>query len=109
MFPKLVRNPHTPVRVIITDEDINEYGEQLTILDKNFLCNYQDSATKKYTKNKESTEITGRIFIDGDILPSKANITGGQVIIFGVTRLIAKGDKCRNFDGTVNYTKLEVI
>lgn len=108
MFPKLVR-AHTPVRVVILSEEPNEFGERPTLLDKSFSCNYQDAATVKYTADKQATEITGTIFIDGDILPSSAVISSGYVVIFGEKREIKKGSKARNLNGSVNYTRLDVV
>jgi hypothetical protein len=69
-FPKLVRNPKIPVRVIIAQEEPNEFGERQIILDKSFRCNYQDSGTTKYAAEKQRPEATGVIYIDGDILAS---------------------------------------
>lgn len=107
-FPKLVRNPKTLVHVIVTS-DANEFGEPEVLLDKDFLCNYQDAASVKYTADKRSLEITGTIYIDGDILPAVSVIASGSVKIFGAEREIAKGTKARNLDGSVNYTRLDVI
>lgn len=108
-YPKLVINPKTPVRVIITAEEPNEFGEKETLLDKTFLCNYQDAATVKYIADKQAPEVSGTIYIDGDILPEAAVINSGSVEIFGKTRSIGKGAKARNLDGSVNYTRLDVI
>jgi hypothetical protein len=108
-FPKLVRNPKTPVRVVITAAEPNEFNETATLLDADFLCNYQDAAAVKYTADKRSLEVTGAIYIDGDILPGAAVISSGRVVIFGERREIAKGTKARNLDGSVNYTRLDVI
>lgn len=33
----------------------------------------------------------------------------GDIKVFGVTRHIYKGTKCRNPDGTVNYVRLDVM
>lgn len=109
MFPKLVRNPKTTVRVVVTANEPNEYGEKAVLLDDEFLCNYQDAATIRYTTEKQTPSVSGTIYIDGDILPSVAVLSCGHVVIFGETHLIAKGTKARNFDGSVNYTKIEVI
>jgi hypothetical protein len=108
-FPKLVRNPRTPVTVIITAEEPNEFGERLTLLDKTFRCNYQDSAALKRTADKQTPAISGVVYIDGDILPDAAVISSGYVTIFGEQRQIVKGTKARNLDGTVNYTRLDVV
>lgn len=108
-FPKLVRNPKTPVRVLIESEEPNEFGEREVLLDESFLCNYQDAATVKYTADKQSSEVTGTIYIDGDIAPGVSVIARGLVEIFGETRKIGKGAKARNLDGSVNYTRLDVV
>ena len=109
MFPKLVRNPKTPVHVVITEAEPNEFNEKAILLDDDFLCNYQGTASVRYTAEKQSPGITGTVYIDGDILPTVAEISCGYVDIFGERRTIAKGSKGRNLDGSVNYTKIEVI
>lgn len=147
-FPKLVRGAKTPVRVVINAEDINEFGERKVILDKTFLCNYQDSAEVTYSAEKQCTVATGTALIDGDILESLGIATSdfgitktgvllmigvhidehgvisqspeleegdselvvsGYVVIFGRRRDIIRGCKARNLDGSVNYTRLDVI
>jgi hypothetical protein len=145
-YPKLVRGAKTPVRVVIESEDHNEFGERPILLDKSFYCNYQDSASIKYTKDKQYPTVSGVLFIDGDILESLGIwvpdfscladgtlclseskiddgvinyvrdpdgnsdvIISGYVMIFGRRRKIVNGHKARNLDGSVNYTKLEVI
>ena len=108
-FPKLVRNPKTPVVVVIESETTNEYGERGTLLTAAFLCNYQDAASIRHTTDKQTPSITGTIYIDGDICPGAAVISCGHVVIFGERRDIAKGCKARNIDGSVNYTRLDVI
>ena len=108
-FPKLVRGAKTPVHVIIEAGEPNEFGERAILLDDSFLCNYQDTATVKYTANKQSENVSGVIYIDGDILPGVAAISCGHAIVFGEKRTIAKGSKARNLDGSVNYTRLDVV
>lgn len=107
-FPKLVRNPKTSVHVTITAAEPNEFNETEVLLDKDFLCNYQDSATAKYTADKRALEVTGVVYIDGDILPGAAVISSGHAVIFGEMRDIVAGTKARNLDGSVNYTRLDV-
>jgi hypothetical protein len=107
-YPKLVRGAKTPVRVVITSESTNEYGEREVLLDSSLLCNYQDVGSVRHTADKQTPEVTGTIYIDGDILPGIAVISCGYVIIFGERRDIKKGRKARNLDGSVNYTYIEV-
>lgn len=49
-YPKLVRCAKTPVHVTIAAEEINAFGERETILDGDFLCNWQDKSQVKYTR-----------------------------------------------------------
>ena len=51
----------------------------------------------------------GCALIPGDIAPDLPVITKGDITVFGVTRHIYKGTKCRNPDGTVNYVRLDVM
>ena len=107
-YPKLVVCAKTPVHIVIESEETNEFNESVVLLDADFLCNYQDSASVKYSKDKQTPNITGTIYINGDILPGAAVISRGHVTIFGEKRDIVKGSKGRNLDGSVNYTKIEV-
>ena len=108
-YPKLVRMAKTPVHVVIESEHTNEFGERETLLNDNFNCNYQDAAKVNYKAQKQSSQVTGTVYIDGDILPGVAVISAGYVEIFGEKREIATGCKARNLDGSVNYTRLDVI
>ena len=108
-YPKLVRGAKTPVRVVIKTENPNEFGERERLLDENFKCNYQDTAKINFTSQKQSSQVTGVIYIDGDIFPGVAAISTGYAVIFGEKREIAAGCKARNLDGSVNYTRLDVI
>lgn len=108
-YPKLVRMAKTPVHVVIVDENPNEYGERETLLDDDFKCNYQDAGKVNYKQQKQSSQVTGAIYIDGDICPDIAVIVAGYVEIFGERREITSGCKARNLDGSVNYTRLDVI
>lgn len=108
-YPKLVRGAKTPVHVVIESEHTNEFGEREILLDDDFKCNYQDTAKINFTSQKQSSQVTGTIYIDGDILPGVAVISAGFVKIFGEKREIKTGCKARNLDGSVNYTRLDVI
>jgi hypothetical protein len=108
-YPKLIRVAKTPVHVIVEAEEPNEYGEREILLDKDFKCNYQDAAQIRFKSQKQSSHVTGCVYIDGDILPGVAVISAGHVVIFGERREIESGCKARNFDGSVNYTRLDVI
>lgn len=108
-YPKLVRLARTPVRVVIEEENPNEYNERPVLLEADLFCNYQDSAKVAYMKDRQIPGVTGSLFFDGDILPGYAVISTGHVEIFGERREIDRGSKARNPDGSVNYTRLDVI
>jgi hypothetical protein len=108
-YPKLVRIAKTPVHVEIESEHPNEFGERKLLLQADFKCNYQDKAQINFKSQKQSSRATGTIYIDGDILPGVAVIAAGHVEIFGERREIESGCKARNLDGSVNYTRLDVI
>lgn len=111
VYPDLV-----PKRVCKTDIHVKVYSEELTeegtpevVLEAGFKCNYQDSAKTILTTEKKLVQISGTALFCGDIAPDIPVISDGEVVIFGVTRKIASGTKNRNPDGTVNYTRLDVM
>lgn len=109
-FPCLVdkRFCKTPISVTIHQEGISEDGEPLTAFKYSGYCNYQDSAKTVLTADKKLVQISAQAFFVGDIAPSIAVISGGEVEVFGVKRRIAQGMKARNPDGTVNYTRIDL-
>lgn len=109
-YPKLVPKNmcKTPIKVIIESEKINYDGEPVS-MELDLLCNFQDVAKTIFTDEKKTVEITGTALFDGDIAPDMAAISGGTVEVFGEKRRIEKGMKARNPDGSVNYTRLEVV
>ena len=110
-YPSLVPNRwcKTPIHIIINQEGISEDGEPLKALEIDTMCNYQDKAKKVLTEQQQLIEIEGTALINGDIAPSLASISNGKVVVNGVERRIFRGTKARNPDGTVNYTKLELV
>lgn len=63
----------------------------------------------KYTSQDTAVTISGSAYIDGDIQPDTGNLTGGTVTVFGEKRNIYAVSKGRNPDGTVNYTRIDVL
>ena len=53
-------------------------------------------------------QVTGSALFCGDIAPDVPVISCGVATVFGVERTIISGEKARNPDGTVNYTRLEL-
>ena len=109
--PSLVPNRwcKIPIHVEINQEGISEDGGPLKALEIDTMCNYQDKAKKVLTEQQQLIEIEGTALINGDIAPQLPSISNGKVVVNGVERRIFRGTKARNTDGTVNYTKLELV
>lgn len=110
-YPKLVppKICTVPCTVSIETEGITEDGAPEEAFTAELNCNYQDSSKKVITSDKTEVQLTGSALFDGDIAPSLAVISKGTLTIFGEERMIVQGTKARNPDGTVNYTRLDVI
>lgn len=110
-YPCLVdkRYCKTQIEVTIYQEGISEDGEPLTAVQYSGLCNYQDSAKTVLTADKKLVQLSAQAYFIGDIVPDLAVISGGEVTINGEKRRIFQGTKARNPDGTVNYTRLDLI
>ena len=110
-YPSLVPNRwcRTPIHVVLNQEGISEDGEPLKALEIDTMCNYQDKAKKVLTEQQQLIEIEGPALFNGDIAPQLPSISNGTVIVNGIKRRIFRGTKARNPDGTVNYTKLELV
>lgn len=110
-FPCLVPK-HLCKTDIHVELDVEAYGNLGLPLEPvvfNGKCNYQDSAKTILTDEKKLVQISGIALFPGDIAPDLPTLNGGTVVVNGETRRILKGTKARNVDGTVNYSKLELI
>ena len=110
-FPCLVNNKFckTPVIVTLYREGTSEDGEPLTALTFSGSCNYQDSAKSILTADKRLVKISAQLYFNGDIAPDIPDISDGEVEIYGRVRKITGDMKARNPDGTVNYTRLDLM
>ena len=110
-YPKLVPDAvcKIPVHVRIDAEGISEDGEPITAFEADLKCNYQDNAKTILTAEQKLVQLSGTALFNGDIASDLATLSGGEVTVFGIERRIYQGFKCRNPDGTVNYTRLDVI
>lgn len=109
-YPKLLRACYltTDASIKLFGESVDEYGQPIEREDIKVKCNYQDIAKAIIKDQTRYVEVTGVMYIDGDICPDLPVISGGIVNICGVNRDIATGTKARNPDGSVNYTRIEL-
>lgn len=110
-FPCLVdkRFCKTPIHIEIYSEDTDRYGQPVTIYSSDLLCNYQSSAKRVLNEKKELIQLTAQAYFVGDICPEIPQISNGTVIIGGIKRDILQGCKALNPDGTVNFTRIDII
>ena len=110
-FPSLVNGKFckTPVTVTLYEENSSEDGEPVQALTFSGLCNYQDSAKSVLTADRRLIKISAQLYFVGDIAPDMPNISDGEAEVFGTVRKITNGMKARNPDGTVNYTRLDLM
>lgn len=107
-YPKLVRHAEIDVHITVLSDDINEFNERETILDADFKCNYQSTGMTKTSDKSTAPEVTGCIFINGDIIPKYEDVTNGYAVIFEKKYKISGIQKARNPDGTVNYVRIDI-
>lgn len=108
-WPRLVREARTKAHVVLEANEISEHGRRDKALDAVLLCNYQSKARQVLTAEKVLIEIAGVALFDGDICPTLAVLSAGTVTIHGIEHKIYRGSKERNPDGTVNFTRLELV
>ena len=93
----------------IAGEGVNEDGEIVPELTLEKRCNLQLKNEQKLDSKKQSVNITGKAYFQGDICPDIRTIKGGSLVCNGIAYSIHAGGKAINFDGTVNYTVLELV
>ena len=111
IYPRLIDEKfcNTLIKVIIYSEDIDRYGNPHEYNLGEMKCNYQSSSKTVYSDEKKMIQLSAKVYFNGDIIPQLPEISGGEVEIQGIKRKINKGYKCRNLDGSVNYTLLEIL
>lgn len=110
-WPPLVpaRLCKTPIRVTLYREDISEDGGPQAALTVDTRCNWQDSAQIIRTDETHTVKLSGVALFPGDLCPELPALSGGKAEVLGGTRTVFRGTKARNPDGSVNYTRLELI
>lgn len=93
----------------LASEGVNEDGETVQDVAYTGKCNLQLNAEEKLGSKKQSVRIQGKAYFQGDICPNIKDITDGVLIHNGTRYTVNGGSKALNFDGTVNYTVLELI
>lgn len=112
-WPDLVpkRLCKVPIHVALEQEGYDEDGAPVIALEADLLCNYQDKGQTVINSEQEYVKISGSAYFHGDPFPTITNIVGGWVHIFNEDepRKIESGEKGRNPDGTVNFTRIRIM
>lgn len=109
-YPQLVpdRVCTTPVRVIRTDGLQRDGSPKSTVIFEG-KCFYSERSIQRITVEKQIVTLSGEALFSGDIAPDTDIIEGEAELLSGVRRRIYSSQKCRDPDGRVNYTRLELI
>ncbi len=109
MWPRLVPPGvcKTPCVVVLTN-GTGENSAPAETVRLELRCNWQDGPRQMMNAQKQLIQLSGVALLNGDIAPELPILTG-TVEIYGISWNIYRGSKCRNPDGTVNYTKLELM
>lgn len=108
-YPKLVPKKicTTPI-VVYQTEGLNRDGSKKKTIIFEGKCFHQEKAYQKLTAEKQLITLSGAAFFSGDISPKTAVIEG-YTEIGGRQYKIFASEKAKNLDGTINFTKLELI
>lgn len=109
-FPHLVPNKvcNIFVRIYRTD-GLNRDGSPKKTVIFEGKCFYSEKTKQKITAEKQLVTLSGEMLFNGDIAPDTDIIEGEVETFSGIRRKIYSSEKARNPDGTVNYTRLELI
>lgn len=96
----------TPCTVVLTGEE-GEDGAPQVLAELSLACNWQDKPRQELDAERRLITLSGTALFDGDIAPD-IDILAGTLTLYGRSWTIYRGSKCRNPDGSVNFTRLEV-
>lgn len=109
-FPQLVPNKICNIYVkIYRTYGLNRDGSPKKTVIFEGKCFYSEKTKQKITAEKQIITLSGEMLFNGDIAPDTDIIEGEAELLSGICRKIYASEKARNPDGTVNYTRLELI
>ena len=96
-----------PVTVTLTDGD-GEDGAPNVVRTLQLHCNYNGKGGWTVDDQRQMVRYTAAALFPGDMAPDLVHLTG-WVEIMGARLIIHTADRARNPDGSVNYTRLELM
>lgn len=108
-YPQLVpdRVCNTACMVYRTD-GLNRDGSKKKTVIFDGRCFHSEKSRQKLSAEKQLITLSGEALFNGDIAPDSA-VIDGYVEIGGKEYKINASEKAKNPDGSVNYTRLELI
>ncbi|MBQ8960450.1 MAG: hypothetical protein IJ071_04440 [Ruminococcus sp.] len=109
-FPRLVPDKvcTTPITVY-REGGLNRDGSPKRTVIFDGKCNYSEKTFQRMTADKQLITLNAVALFNGDIAPDVDDIEGEADVLHGIHRRIYASQKCRDPDGAVNYTRLELI
>lgn len=109
-YPALVpdRMCTTPVTVY-REDGLNRDGSPKRTVVFEGKCFYSEKTKYKITADKQIITLSGEALFNGDIAPDTDVIAGEVEVLSEIKRRIHASQKAKNPDGTVNYTRIELI
>lgn len=108
-YPQLVpeRVCTTPVTVYRTD-GLNRDGSKKRTVIFEGKCFHSEKARQRLNAEKQLITLSGEALFCGDIAPD-SSVIEGYAAVNGREYSIYFSEKAKNPDGTVNYTRLELM
>ncbi|MCR4889003.1 MAG: hypothetical protein K5979_07480 [Ruminococcus sp.] len=109
-YPKLVPDKVcTTLITVYREGGLNRDGSPKRTVIFEGKCNYSEKTVQRMTADRQLITLSAEALFNGDIAPDADNIEGEVNVLHGIHRRIYASQKCRDPDGTVNYTRLELI
>lgn len=110
VYPPLVPDAvcRVPIQIYLEDGFGEDGSPHRTILFSG-RCNYRRTLVTKQDGEHRSVTVTGEVYLNGDILPGQELSGVAQLGGDPTPRQIARSERAYNPDGTVNYTRLELM
>lgn len=96
-----------PITLTLTD-GIGEDGAPKVAQTISAACNYNGAGGWSVDERRQMVRYTATALLPGDIAPGLPRLTGWAEVL-GCRLVIHAADRARNPDGTVNYTRLELM
>ncbi len=109
-WPKLVPDAvcTTPIRIVWEDGvDADGVPNETTVFEG--MCNYAEHTRHMLDERRQMVQLAAVVLISGDPLPGRSLTGTVRIGEDCIRHRILHSSRARNPDGTVNFTKLELV